>query len=464
MDTAILSAQTQQGSKSYVFLTAFVAGVGGFLFGYDLNIIAGAQQFLKDYFVLDPEQFGRAMASALLGCLAGCFLGAWICYRIGRKRSLVIACLLFGVGAIGTAFPNTIHMFNLFRIVGGLGVGLASLASPLYIAEISPRAIRGMLVTMYQLSIVVGALAAIIVSYLLAHNLPAAISWRYMFASMLVPVIVFAFLLRKMPETPRWLAQRNRCDEAMQILVKINGTQEGQNELHGINEEIEKERHAPRVSLAELFAPGIRIALMIGIALCLMSQWTGWSMTAMYMPTIYRQAGIQDKAHAILLTIIPNIGNLVYTIIAIYLVDLVGRRPLYLICSLAMSATMSLVGLIFVFRMSGWPVVAVLTLTAAPHAIGLGALSWLVVSEMFPTRIRAKAMSLCTVFLWIASFLVSYIAPILFDLSQRLFNVPSGVFFLCAFVSFISFFFLLKMLPETKGRSLEEIAKSWHAA
>jgi MFS family permease len=282
-----------------------------------------------------------------------------------------------------------------------------------------------------------------------------------MFASMLVPVVVFALLLSKMPETPRWLSQRNRFDEAMQILVKINGIREGQNELNGIREEIEKEARTPGVSLADLFAPGVRVALMIGIVLALMSQWTGWSLTSFYMPTIFRQAGIEDKAHAILLTIIPNIANLFYTMIAIYLVDRVGRRPLYLICSLAMTVTMGMLGLVFVLRMSGWPVVAILSLTAAPHAIGLGTLSWVVLSEMFPTRIRAKAMSLCAVFAWLGCFMVVYAAPILFDLSQRLLNVPSGVFFLCALVSFGSFFFLLRMLPETKGKSLEQIGRSW---
>ena len=461
-DLSIPSPQTDQGSKSYVFLTAFVAAVGGFLFGYDLNIVAGAQQFLKDYFALDSAQFGRAMASALLGCLAGPFVGAWTCDRFGRRKSLIIACFFFGAGAIGTTLPQDILMFNVFRIVGGIGVGLASLASPMYIAEISPKGIRGMLVTMNQLAIVVGSLTAIIISYFLAQYLPASVSWRYMFASMLLPVGVFAVLLWKMPETPRWLSQRNRFDEAIQILVKINGAHEGQNEFNGIREEIEKETHTPKISLTELFVPGVRIALMVGIVLALMSQWTGWSMTAFYMPTIYRQAGIEDKAHAILLTIIPNIANLFYTFIAIYLVDLVGRRRLYLLCSLAMTVTMSMLGLVFVLQMNGWPVVAILSLTAAPHAIGFGALCWLVLSEIFPTRIRARAMSLCTAMVWIACFLVTYFTPVLFDLSQRLFNVPSGVFFLCAFVSFISFFFLMKVLPETKGKSLEEIGRSWN--
>jgi SP family arabinose:H+ symporter-like MFS transporter len=456
------SLHSEQGSRIYVFLTAFVAAVGGFLFGFDLNIIAGAQQFVKDYFALDSAQFGWAMSSALLGCLAGPILGAWLCDRIGRRRSLMMACLLIGAGAIGTALPKTIMVFNMFRITGGVGVGLASVASPMYISEISPKSIRGMLVTMNQLAIVVGSLLSIIVSYFLARSLPPTVSWRYMFASMILPVVVFAVLLSRMPETPRWLSERRRFEEARRILFRINGAQEGQSEFDGINAEIEKEADTPRVRLAELFVPGIKTAILLGIVLALMSQWTGWSFTAAYMPTIYRQAGIENKAHAVLLTIFPNVANLLWTLIGIYLVDRVGRRPLYLICALAMTTTMSMVGLVFVLHMSGWPVVAILCLTAGPHAIGFGALSWLVLSEIFPTRIRAKAMSLCTVFLWIGSFVVIYLAPILFDLSYQLFNVPSGIFFLCGFVSLISFFFLLRMLPETKGKSLEQIGASWH--
>jgi MFS family permease len=192
-----------------------------------------------------------------------------------------------------------------------------------------------------------------------------------------------------------------------------------------------------------------------------MSQWTGWSMTSFYMPTIYRQAGIDNPAKAVFWTIVPNLANLLFTAIAIASVDRAGRRPLYLICAFAMTVTMSMLGLVFVFGIQGWPVVLVLSLTAAPHSIGLGALSWLVVSEIFPTRIRAKAMGFCTIWLWIGCWVVTFLAPVLFSLSQRLIGVPSGVFFLCAFTSLLSFFFILKMLPETKGRSLEEIAKSW---
>jgi MFS transporter, SP family, arabinose:H+ symporter len=352
-------------------------------------------------------------------------------------------------------------VFDLFRVIGGVGVGLASVASPMYIAEIAPRRIRGMLVTMNQMAIVIGSISAIIVAYLLARYLPAETSWRWMFASMLIPVAIFVILLARLPETPRWLAERQRRDEALAILFRINGREDGQAEMRGIEQEVEREVHAPRVKLAELFAPGIGLAVFIGVILSLMSQWTGWSMVAFYMPTIYNQAGIKDAAEAIFWTIIPNFANFIYTIMALYLVDRAGRRLLYLVCTLAMVVAMGLLGMVFTLHIAGWPVVLVLCLTAAPHAMGMGALSWLVISEIFPTRIRAKAMSFCTIWLWIACFGVTYATPKLFEVSQLLIKAPSGVFFLCAFISLLSFFFILKMLPETKGRSLEEIAGSW---
>ena len=361
----------KKGNGIFAYLVSFVAAVGGFLFGYDLNIIAGAQQYIREIFKLTPEAFGFTIASALIGCLVGPFIGSWACDKLGRKKTLIFAAALFGAGALGTALPNTITVFIIFRIVGGIGVGLASVASPMYIAEIAPKKIRGMLVTMNQLAIVIGSLASIVVSYLLAKYLPEATSWRWMFASMLVPVVAFMILLCGLPESPRWLAARHKYDDALRILTKFCGRSEAELEMQGIkNETVDKQEVA--VALPEFFTPGIRVALLVGIVLSLMSQWTGWSMVAMYMPTIYTQAGITVRSEAIFWTIIPNLANLVYTIIAIYLVDRVGRRPLYLVCTLLMAVMMSVLGLVFVLGIKGWPVVVVLSLVGAPHAIAIG--------------------------------------------------------------------------------------------
>jgi SP family arabinose:H+ symporter-like MFS transporter len=449
------------GWTMYAFLIAFVAAVGGFLFGYDLSIASGAQKFLRINFDLDSNQLGFAMSSAILGCMAGPIAGLWLCDRIGRRNSLIFAAILFGISAIGTALPDTIFQFNMFRIIGGVGLGLASVASPMYIAEISPKAIRGRLVTMNQLAIVVGALISIFVAYFLAKYLNETDSWRWMFASEIVPIIAFVIFLLILPETPRWLAENRQPDKARQVLRKITSPENAEIEMQGIEEEMAREDPGAGVSWVELFRPGLKVALLLGIVLSLISQWTGWSMIAFYMPTIYEKAGIVDAAEALKWTIIPNIASLFFTLIAIYLVDLLGRRPLYLFFAPAMAVATTLLGLVFIFKIQGWPVVVVLCLCAAPHAIALGALSWLVVSEIFPTRIRAKAMSLCTIALWLACFISTYMVPRLFDISEKLFNHPSGVFFLCSVICLISFMYLLKYLPETKGRSLEEIAKSW---
>ena len=462
-EPGFLKPGDDDGSFAYTFLISFVAAVGGFLFGYDLSIISGAQQYLKEAFSLDSQAFGFAVSSAILGCLAGPLLGASLCDRIGRKWTLVFAAALFGISAIGTALPRNIVEFNVLRIVGGVGVGLASVASPMYIAEIAPKRIRGALVTMNQLAIVVGSLGAIVVSYLIANNVSPAVSWRWMFASELVPVGIFLALLTRLPETPRWLAEKQRFGEAREVLRCINGTIGGDEEFRGIEEEMGREKKPNASSLRDLVAPGVRKALLLGIILSLMSQWTGWSMVSFYMPTIYRQAGIDNSADAIFWSIIPNIANLLFTIGAIYLIDRVGRRPLYLVFSMVMAVAMALLGMIFIFKWQGWPVVVVLSLAAAPQAMALGALSWLVVSEIFPTRIRAMAMSTCTVFLWLACFALNSVAPTLLAWSERRFGSTSAVFFLFAAICMFSFLLLLIMLPETKKKSLEEIAQFWTA-
>src|SRR5262245_34653563 len=220
----VLSASAKQAGPGYAYFVAFVAAVGGFLFGYDLVIINGAQIFLRDHFHLTAGELGFATSSAILGCVAGPALGASLCDRLGRKSTLIIAALLFAAGAVGTAVPRSITVFNVFRFVGGIGVGLASLASPLYIAEIAPAPSRGRLGIMYQLAITVGATTAIVVAWWIARTVPdVAVNWRWMFASMLVPVVAFVVLLLAVPQSPRWLVGQNRPAEALAIMTKING-------------------------------------------------------------------------------------------------------------------------------------------------------------------------------------------------------------------------------------------------
>jgi SP family arabinose:H+ symporter-like MFS transporter len=454
----VLPASGKQAGRGYAYFVAFVAAVGGFLFGYDLLIINGAQIFLRDYFHLSPGELGFATSSAILGCVAGPTLGAYLCDRLGRKSTLIIAALLFAAGAVGTGIPRSITAFNVFRIIGGVGVGLASLASPLYIAEIAPAPRRGRLGIMYQLAITVGATAAVVVAWWIARSVPdIAVNWRWMFASMLVPVVAFVALLLAVPQSPRWLVGQNRPAEALAILTKINGPAAAQKDLAEIQASLQVESG----SLAELFQPGIRTALLTGILLGLFNNWTGWSGVAYYLPTLFQMGGYADASDAIGVTVVPIAAHFFLTFVAIWLVDRVGRRPLWLWTSAAMIGCLVLMGLVFHYQVQGPVVILMLLLIAVPHAVGFGPLPWLMMSEIYPTRIRARAVSISTTFLWIAGFTGTLAFPTLAKVSEQRIGSVAGIFWMYAVICVGALMFGWKLLPETKNRSLEEIGQSW---
>ena len=453
--TAQLAAEN---SRLYAFFIAFVAASAGFLFGYDLVIISGVAILIKAYFALSPGQFGFAVSSAILGCIAGPFLGAWLCDWIGRKSTLMMSGVLFAVGAIGAALAGTIGIFNLFRIVGGLGVGVSSLAAPLYISEIAPARQRGRMGIMYQLAITVGCLAASVVSYVLAKYVSPNVSWRWMVASVAFPVVIFALLLLKVPQGPRWMAARGRFDEAFETLARIDGEEHAKREL----EEIKTSLAGESGTVGELFEPGMRKALVTGAMLGLFNNWTGWSGIAYYLPTLFQQAGYSRASAAIGQNVLIMVGNVLLTLVSISLVDRAGRRPLWLVTSAAMIFCLGAAGLVFQLKMTGAILVVVIFMCEAPHAIGLGPLPWLMMSELYPTRIRARAVSISTTFLWIAGFTGPFAFPTIEAASRKLVGSIAGVFWFYAVICVASFFWGLKMLPETKGRTLEEIARSWN--
>jgi SP family arabinose:H+ symporter-like MFS transporter len=450
------SQHVANGARSAFFLS-FVAAIGGFLFGYDLVIISGVQLFLRQQFTLTPTQFGFATSSAILGCMMGPSLGAWLCDRIGRKSTLTLSGVLFLMGAIGASLAPNILVFNLFRIMGGVGVGLSSLASPMYIAEIGPARQRGRLGLMYQLAITVGAVSATIAAYFLARFAPPSISWRLMLASVAVPVVVFMVLLVRVPQSPRWLAEEGRFDEAFSILARIDGKEFAHAEMKEIRESL----NAESGTFAELFEPGMRRALLTGIALALFNNWTGWSGIAYYLPSLFQQAGYPQASSAIGVNVLVMSGNFLLTFVSIWLVDRSGRRPIWIITSAAMVACLVIAGWVFQLHMTGAIVVAVIFLCAIPHAIGLGPLPWLMMSELYPTRIRARAVSISTTFLWIAGFTGPFAFPAIEAASKRHLGSVAGVFWFYAVIALIAFLWGRKFLPETKGRTLEEIAESW---
>jgi SP family arabinose:H+ symporter-like MFS transporter len=449
-----------QSRLGYAFLVAFVAAFGGFLFGYDLAVITGAQIFLRDEFGLAPKAYGFATSSALLGCIIGPFVGSWLCDRIGRKRTLIFAGFLFGASAFGTAMPvaieslgiSRIMFFNIFRIVGGVGVGLASLASPMYIAEIAPARYRGRMGLMYQLAITVGSTFALFLAWRLAPTQ----NWQWMFGSEIFPIILFIGFLVAVPYSPRWLAEKGRHEEALAVLTKIDGPVYARAEMDEIEESLKQESG----TFAELFQPGIRKALLCAVLLAIFNNLTGWSVIAYYLSDIFNRAGF-DPSGAILRAMFMNGGNIILTLVAIYLVDRLGRRPLWNLTALAMAAAMIFAAMAFQWNWTGALIVAVVFVSAIPHAIGLGPLPWLMMSELFPTRIRAKGVAISTTFVWIAGFTGPMFFPILGEISTKKFGSISGVFVLLAGMCLLALLFGWKLLPETKNRTLEDIAQGW---
>jgi MFS transporter, SP family, arabinose:H+ symporter len=455
--TTSLSPGMKERSAGYAFFVSFVAAIGGFLFGYDLIIIAGAQLFIREQFALSPVQFGFATSSGLLGCIVGPALGAWMCDRLGRKVTLLFSGVLFAIGGIGSGFASSILAFNFFRILGGVGVGLSSLASPMYIAEISPPARRGRLGLMYQLAITIGALSATVASYFLAKYVSPTMSWRLMLASVVVPVVLFMILLLRVPQSPRWLSERNRFDEAFHVLTKIGGLDFAKAEIAEMRASLTAETGEWR----ELFQPGLRRALLTGILLALFNNWTGWSGIAYYVPTLFQQSGFSAAGDAILQSVILMGGAVLLTLVSIWLIDRVGRRPLWIGGSAAMFFCLVLSGFVFQYHSTGRVVVAVIFLILTPHSLALGPLPWLMMSELYPTRIRARAVSISTTFLWIAGFTGPLAFPIIEDVSTKTLGSVAGVFWFYAAICVLSFLWGVKYLPETKGRTLEEIGGSW---
>jgi SP family arabinose:H+ symporter-like MFS transporter len=441
----------------YIFAVAFTAAVGGFLFGYDLSLIGAANIFLKEQFHLSAEGLGFTTASAALGCVFGPFLGAWLCDALGRERTMIAASFLLAVGALMTALAQNIVLFNAFRMLGGVGVGLCSVASPMYIAEIAPHKMRGKLGIMYQLAIVVGSTAAPLVAYILVRLFPDTVSWRWMFGSQMVVVVLFALFLFLLPASPRWLAQKGRYEGALEVLAKVHGREHAPVELREIREALAQESGG----FSELLQPGLRYALLIGLMLAFFNNWTGWSAMGGYIPMLFEMAGVRQRNVAILQFSFTYLAMALMTVASMWLVDRVGRRPLWIFASLLMAAITGVTGLVFHFQVQGAAVLVVIVLCTVPHGLALGGLPWLMMSELFPNRIRAKAVAVTTTFLWLIIYSCAQFFPMLIAWSERSLGSAAGAFWTFTVVCVCAALFGRSMMPETKGRTLEEIGRSW---
>jgi len=446
----LLDQAKMKSKQAYVIFVTVIAAIGGLLFGFDTAIVAGATRYLKDQFALTSLQEGWAVSVVLIGCMFGAGLAGSISDRIGRKRFMLVSAVLFFISALGCAFPQNIFQFVIFRFVGGLGIGSASILAPLYIAEVSPARIRGALVSVNQMAIVTGILLAYFVNWAFAGVGPS--NWRWMYGMGALPSVVFFLLLLLVPESPRWLVKEDREEEALGVLTRVNDAATAAAEVRSIKETLLLEKG----SLAELFRPGFRRALLIAVVLAILQQITGINAILYYAPRIFERAGF-ERISAIGQSTIVGFINMLFTIVAILLVDKVGRKPLLLIAAAGMGVSQLLLGAAFrVENLSGSAILFLILLYIAFFAMAMGPIVWVVLSEIFPTRMRGSAMAIATVALWIADFAVTLTFPVIADRLSE-----TTAFWIYAVMCAIDFFFMLFLLPETKGKTLEEIERRW---
>lgn len=448
--------QTKNSQTAFILKVSVVAAIGGLLFGYDTAVIAGVIGYLKIKFSLSEAMVGWAASSAIWGCIIGAMFGGFISDKIGRKKALLITAVLFFVSAVAASFANSLTTFILARLIGGVGIGSASMLSPLYISEIAPAKSRGTLVSIYQLAIVIGINLIYFVNLKIAGYGDEAwnveYGWRYMLASGVLPAFIFFILMFFVPESPRWLTKNNRSDEALDILKKVNGEEIGKEVLQEIKNALTHETG----SIAELFKPGLRIAMIVGIVLALFSQITGINAIIYYAPEIFKSVGFGAES-ALLQTVILGLVNTAFTFVAIWLVDKLGRKTLLLWGVAGMTISLLAIGFCYYLNITQGPWLLIfIMLYIASFACSLGPIPWVIISEIFPTKTRGIAMSFATVVLWIGVVLITQLTPLMLG------NLGGAVtFWIFMFNAIILFIFTWKVIPETRQKTLEEIEQSW---
>lgn len=448
-------ADSSSINSRYVLLLAMVAAFGGLLFGYDTAVVSGAIGYLQAHFGLTAGMKGWAASSAIIGCIFGAGFAGMANDALGRKKILVLCAVLFAASSIGTAIPRTLSQFVWMRFLAGIAIGAVSVTSPMYIAEISPQRVRGRLVSLYQLAIVTGILVVFFVNTLIQRMGDEAwntnIGWRYMFGAGVLPAVVFALLTLLVPESPRWLAKMGRRQEAMATLEKVSGAGNAGREMAEIEESLRQEPG----KVSELLSGGYRTALLIGIVLAVFQQFSGINAIMYYAPEIFKSLGAAASS-AFVQTVSVGAVNLLFTFVAVFWVDKAGRKALLLGGTLVQVLSLAMVGLLF--KIGGNPLLllAFILLFVAAFAAAMGPVVWIVISEIFPTRTRGRAVSIATLALWTACYIVSQTFPMLVEQIGS-----ANTFWFYAVCSLLSFFFVWRFVPETKGRTLEEIEKSW---
>lgn len=438
--------------RGYIYAIAAAAAISGLLFGFDTAVINGALVFLKEQFGLSDVQVEVAASALLVGCLVGAGAAGELTDRFGRKRVLLAAAALFCVSSLGTALPRTLTEFVGARFIAGLAIGVASVLAPMYIAEVAPPAIRGRLVTLNQMAIVSGILLAYFVNWMLAGIGPS--SWRWMFATAAVPSVVFFAALLAIPESPRWLVAHGRAAEGFAVLARVSGEKAAEHQVAEIRAGLEEESG----SWGELFQPGLRKALGLAVGLAILCQVTGINTVIYYGALLFKEhAGSANAADAIGANVAIGVVNFLCTIVAVMIIDRAGRRLLLLIGSAGMGVALLLLGIAFgITPVPTGLVLGLILFYVASFAISMGAVVWVYIAELFPTRVRGRAMSIGTWFIWAACLLVT-----MTFLSMVRALGPSGAFWVYGSLCAVSFIFVWAFAPETKGRTLEEIQRLW---
>uniref|UniRef100_UPI0032177A42 D-xylose transporter XylE n=1 Tax=uncultured Draconibacterium sp. TaxID=1573823 RepID=UPI0032177A42 len=450
----------------YIIGITLVATLGGLLFGYDTAVISGADKSIQAYLIdglgLNSLAHGATISSALIGCIIGGSLSGLLSNRFGRKKSLLLAAFLFFVSALGSGNPEflfftkgeptmgLLYMFNFYRIIGGIGVGIASAVSPMYIGEIAPADIRGRLVSVNQFAIIFGMLVVYFVNWGIANGQTLdwinTIGWRRMFTSEAIPAGLFAVFLFFVPETPRYLALQNQQEKALHVLSKINGAERAKIILHDIKASVEK-------SSAKLFSYG-KVVIVIGILLSVFQQFVGINVALYYAPRIFESMGAAKDA-SMLQTVAMGLINVIFTVVAILTVDKWGRKPLLMVGSVGMAIGMFAIGLLSFMQIIGISTLVFIIIYTASFMMSWGPICWVYISELFPNKIRGKAVAVAVAAQWAANYLISSTYPAMMEFSGGL------TYWFYGLMSILSFIFVWKMIPETKGKTLEEVEAIW---
>ena len=452
---------TMRYNKTFIYFICIVSAMGGLLFGYDWVVIGGAKIFYEQFFGIIGNSWliGIATSIALAGCMLGALTCGTIADRYGRKPLLIFSAFIFVISSIGTGAFSQFGLFLVARFVGGLAIGIASGLSPMYIAEVAPNEIRGRLVTMNQLTIVIGILAAQIVNWAIAathgEDWNIAFGWRWMFYITAVPAMFFLILAFIIPESPRHQIMRGQMEAASKTFIRIGGEEYAKAEIAAISDTVVMDNSSKGGSFKLLLSKPFAKILLLGVIVAFFQQWSGTNVIFNYAQEIFQSAGY-DVDNTFINIVVTGVANLIFTIVALFVVETLGRRALMLLGAAGLAGIYLVLGCCYFFNVSGTAMVVLCVLAIACYAMTLGPISWVLISEIFPNSVRAAGVAAATFFLWIGSFTLTLTFPVL-NTSLG----TSGTFWIYSGICAVALLYFIKHLPETKGKSLEQIEKEF---